>query len=88
MTDEMLSKILSSDLNQYLGKNEHEIINALYSVLPDGKRIDPELEKLLVATVHISAQASLQAMVRSLEQAGIFDLPPEGTPILYPLNEE
>lgn len=88
MTNEILSAIVSDYMNRQLGSDEQEIVNALHSVLPNGKSIDPDLEKLLIATVNISAQVSAQFTIRFLEETGLLSLPADGTPILRRLDED
>lgn len=87
LTDEMLSRMLSDVLGRWLDQNNDKIINGLRSALPNGKQIDPGLERLLIAAIQISTQASMYLTIRTLEQSGILSLPSEGTPILYPLEE-
>lgn len=88
MTDEMLSQIISDELNQHINLNRPEIIRGLHSVLANGSVINSELQNLLIAAIQISAQVSVQFTIRSLEKAGVVSLPPEGTPILRDLNEK
>lgn len=88
MTNEILSGIISDYMNRQLENDEEEIVKALHSVLPNGKNIEPDLEKLLIATVNISAQVSAQFTIRFLEQAGLLSLPADGTPILQLLDED
>ncbi len=88
MTNEILSGIISDCMNRQLGNDEQEIVRALHSVLPNGKNIEPDLEKLLIATVNISAQVSIQFTIRFLEETGLLTLPADGTPILQLLDED
>lgn len=88
MTNEILSGIVSDCINRQLENDEQEIVRALHSVLLNGKNIEPDLEKLLIATVNISAQVSVQLTIRFLEEAGLLSLPADGTPILQLLDED
>ena len=88
MNNEMLSKLVADELATEVKNNRAAIIAGLHSILPDGKTIDPDLEMLLLATIHLSAQFSAQYLIRVLEQAGLLSLPAEGSPILFPISGE
>ena len=88
MTDEILSQMLSSELNREFERNEPEIIKVLLSALPDDKQIDPDLQNLLIASVRASVQLSIHLTIRLLEGAGVLGLSPDGEPILRVVPEK
>ena len=87
MTDEMLSKLVSEQLDSVLERNHDVISRELSSCVDDGDYVDPVAARMVAKAIRLSSHISVQLIIKILEEVGVMHLPPDGTPILYPLDE-
>ncbi len=77
MTSEMLGRIAAQDVQDAMEKNQEAIAKRLSMVCSDG-----EIAAAVVAGMQMSAELSVQIIIRALEEAGVIGLPPDGTPVI------
>lgn len=88
MTDEMLSKVLNQQLSEQFEKNMEAYAKVISAVVPENYQTDPNILAIIMRSSLFTAQFTSQFMIRYLEETGLLVLPPDDSPILYPIHEE
>lgn len=73
----MLGRIAAQDVQCAMEANQEAIAKRLATVCSDG-----EIAAAVVAGMMMSAELSVQIVIKALEDAGVIGLPPDGTPVI------
>lgn len=85
MTDKILADMIKSEIDRAIQENAEEISRQFLKSDPG---ITPKTVSALTAAISISAQLSVQYVIRFLENSGLLALPEDGQPLLRLLPEE
>jgi|UniRef100_UPI003FF02020 hypothetical protein len=77
MTSEMLGRIAAQDVQCAMEANQAVIAERLATVCND-----EEIAAAVVAGMMMSAELSVQIVIKALEEAGVIGLPPDGAPVI------
>lgn len=83
MTDEMLGKLLSQDVEAAFKKNENLLVQELSGCAEGGEPIDTVMAKMVIKSMRLSVQMSATLIIRELEAAGVLKLPSDDAPLIW-----
>ena len=84
MTDKLLGDMIKTELDRAIQENADSISKQFVACSPNRTE---ETALLLTKAISISAQLSVQYVIRFLENYGLLDLPEDGQPLLQLLPD-
>lgn len=88
MTNEILSSVVAREVEKAFSHNEKTFIKSLTEGLTSNDYVDPVTARLVIKSMHLTAQMTVQLTIRILEAYDCIKSLPDGAPELRLIEEE